>query len=111
MARLLHFVMFVTLVAFGWLAKLGPVYYAAMPLVAAALMFEHRSARRLDVAAINRAFFQTNAFFSAVFLAAVCLDQWLRYSRLVAVTSRLAGRGAAPDGRVRIQSQARLARS
>ena len=78
MARLLHFVMFVTLVAFGWLAKLGPVYYAAMPLVAAALMFEHRSARRLDVAAINRAFFQTNALVSAVFLAAVCVDQWLR---------------------------------
>ena len=77
-AQLLHFVMFVTLVAFGWLAKLGVVYYVALPLVAAALMFEHRSARRLDVAAINRAFFQSNAFVSAVFLAAVCVDQWLR---------------------------------
>jgi 4-hydroxybenzoate polyprenyltransferase len=70
--------MFVTLVAFGWLAKLGVVYHVALLLVAAALMFEHRSARRLDVAAINRAFFQSNAFVSAVFLAAVCLDQWLR---------------------------------
>ena len=63
---------------FGWLAELGSIYYGAMALVAAALVFEHQSARRLDVAAINRAFFQSNAFVSAVFLAAVCADQCLR---------------------------------
>jgi hypothetical protein len=48
-----------------------------MALVGAALFFEHRSARSLDVAGINRAFFQSNAFVSAVFLAAVCLDRLL----------------------------------
>ena len=32
-------------------------------------------ARSLDVAGINRAFFQSNAFVSAVFLVAVCLDR------------------------------------
>jgi len=67
--------MFVTLVGFGWVAKLGPVYFWAMPLVAGALVFEHQSARHLDVAGINRAFFQSNAFVSAVFLLAVCLDR------------------------------------
>jgi hypothetical protein len=46
-----------------------------MPLVAVALIFEHVTARSLDVVAINRAFFQSNAFVSAVFLVAVCLDR------------------------------------
>ena len=78
LAQLLHAIMLVALLAFGWLAELGSIYYGAMALVAAALVFEHQSARRLDVAAINRAFFQSNAFVSAVFLAAVCADQCLR---------------------------------
>ena len=48
----------------------GAIYSAAMPLVAGALLYEHRSAARLDLAGINRAFFQSNAFVSAVFLLA-----------------------------------------
>ena len=75
LAQLLHGVMLVTLIAFGWLAGLGPIYYVTMPLTGAALVFEHQSARRLDVAAINRAFFHSNAFVSAVFLFAVCADR------------------------------------
>ena len=74
-AQLLHAVVLVALVAFGVAAKLGTIYFYAMPVVAAALVYEHRSARSLDVGAINRAFFQSNAFVSAVFLAAVCLDR------------------------------------
>jgi 4-hydroxybenzoate polyprenyltransferase len=77
-AQLLHAIMLLALLAFGWLGELGSIYYGAMVLVAAALAFEHQSARRLDIAAINRAFFQSNAFVSAVFLAAVCADQSLR---------------------------------
>ena len=77
-AQALHVVVLAAFIAFGWFSGLGTVYYAAMSLVAAALVFEHRSARRLDVAAINRAFFQSNAFVSAVFLAAVCADQLMR---------------------------------
>jgi 4-hydroxybenzoate polyprenyltransferase len=76
-AQLLHAGMLVALIGFGWLAHLGAVYYVAMSLVAVALVFEHRSARRLDVAAINRAFFQSNAFVSAVFLIAIGADQLL----------------------------------
>ena len=75
LAQLLHAIVLVALVGFGVSARLGTIYFYAMPIIAAALVYEHRSARSLDVAAINRAFFQTNAFVSAVFLAAVCLDR------------------------------------
>ncbi len=61
LAQWLHFVMLLALIAFGIVAKLGIIYHAAMPLVAAALFYEHRSARQLDLAGINRAFFQSNA--------------------------------------------------
>ena len=76
LAQWLHFLMFLALVAFGFVANLGPIYYVAMPLVAAALVYEHRSARKLDLAGINRAFFQSNAFVSAMFVAAVAVDRW-----------------------------------
>jgi 4-hydroxybenzoate polyprenyltransferase len=75
LAQGLHAAMFVALVAFGLTARLGPIYYCSFPLVAAALIYEHRSARNLDVAGINHAFFQSNAFVSAVFLIAVCVDR------------------------------------
>lgn len=76
LAQWLHFLMFLALVTFGFIAKLGTIYYAAMPLVAAALFYEHRSARQLDLAGINRAFFRSNAFVSAIFIAAVAVDRW-----------------------------------
>ena len=76
LAQWLHAAMFVALVSFGFVARLGAIYFAAMPLVAAALFYEHLVARRLDLAAINRAFFQSNAVVSAVFLLAVCADRW-----------------------------------
>ena len=74
-AQWLHLAMFVALLAFGAVAELGAVYYCAMPLIAVALVYEHKSAAAiLDLAAINRAFFQSNAFVSAVFLAAAAID-------------------------------------
>jgi 4-hydroxybenzoate polyprenyltransferase len=75
LAQWLHFFMLLALLAFGFTAKLGTIYYAAMPLVAAALFYEHRSAATLDLAGINRAFFQSNAFVSAIFIAAVTVDR------------------------------------
>jgi 4-hydroxybenzoate polyprenyltransferase len=74
-AQLLHVLMLAMLIGFGLAVKLGVIYFCAMPFVAAALVYEHRSARSLDVAGINRAFFQSNAFVSALFLVAVCLDR------------------------------------
>ena len=64
--------MFVALLAFGMAASLRTIYFWGMVLVAGALVYEHRSAARLDLAGINRAFFQSNAFVSAVFLVSVC---------------------------------------
>ena len=74
LAQLLHLVTFVALVAFGVVAQLGPVYYWSTPLIAAALFYEHKTEKR-DLTGINRAFFQSNAFVSAVFLIAVCVDR------------------------------------
>jgi len=73
LAQILHLGMFAALLGFGFAASLGAIYFWGMPLVAAALFYEHRSAARLDLAAINRAFFQSNAFVSAVFLLSVWL--------------------------------------
>src|SRR5262249_5239730 len=77
-AQFLHLLMLIALIGFGIIAKLGTVYFAAMTPIAATLIYEHRRARALDdVASINRAFCNSNAFVSAVFLAAVCLDRIL----------------------------------
>ena len=74
LAQLLHLPTFVALVGFGLAAKLGALYYWSMPLIVAALFYEHKT-EKLDLTGINRAFFQSNAFVSAVFLAAVCVDR------------------------------------
>ena len=74
MAQLLHLLTFVALVGFGVTAKLGAIYFWSLLLIAAALLYEHKTEKR-DLAGINRAFFQSNAFVSAVFLVAVCIDR------------------------------------
>src|SRR5947199_9449266 len=73
LAELLHLFTFVALIGFGLLAKLGSLYYWSMPLIAAALVYEHKI-EKLDLGGLNRAFFQSNAFVSAIFLLAVCAD-------------------------------------
>ena len=77
LAQLLHLAMLAALIGFGVTAQLGRIYYGGMPLVAAALFYEHKT-EKLDLAGINRAFFQSNAFVSAVFLVAVCVDRLIR---------------------------------
>jgi 4-hydroxybenzoate polyprenyltransferase len=74
LAQLLHLLTFAALIAFGLVARLGAVYYCAMLIVAAALFYEHRT-EKLDLVGINRAFFHSNAFVSAVFFLAVCVDR------------------------------------
>jgi 4-hydroxybenzoate polyprenyltransferase len=77
LAQVLHLLAFVALIAFGFVAKVGAIYYWLLPLIAAALVFEHNTEKR-DLAGINRAFFQSNAFVSAVFFVAVCADRLIR---------------------------------
>lgn len=74
-AQWLHGFAFLALIGFGLTAKLGLFYFAALPLIAGALIYEHRSATKLDLAGINRAFFQSNAFVSALFVAAIAADR------------------------------------
>ena len=74
LARLLHVAAVGFFCVFGWFAGLHSTYAIAMALVAFALVFEHRSAARLDVAGINRAFFLVNAIVGGLFLAGVAAD-------------------------------------
>jgi len=76
-AQALHWIMLGVLAAFGWSAQLGMAFYASLVPVAGALIYEHRSAARLDVGAINRAFFASNAFVGFVFVLGIFVDQVL----------------------------------
>lgn len=75
LAQWLHLVTLLALISFGFAAKLGSIYFVAMVPIAAALIYEHRTADDVDLTAINRAFFHSNAFVSAIFLAAVVIDR------------------------------------
>ena len=78
-AQRLHWMMLATLAAFGWVAGLGLAFYWSLAMIAAAIVFEHWSAAKRDIAAINRAFFSSNAFVGVVFVLGVFLDQlWPR---------------------------------
>jgi 4-hydroxybenzoate polyprenyltransferase len=74
-SQFLHALMFCLLAAFGLSAGLGTIYFAGLVPILGALVYEHRSVKKLDVAAINRAFFNSNAFVGAVFVAAIFLDR------------------------------------
>jgi 4-hydroxybenzoate polyprenyltransferase len=71
LAQWLHAGMWLLLAAFGQIARLGWIYDAGLALILPALAYEHRTARKMDLGAINRAFFYSNAFVGAVFVAAV----------------------------------------
>lgn len=77
-AQALHAVMFLLLAAFGVSAGLGAVYFGSLVLVLGALVYEHRVARRLDLDAINQAFFTSNAFVGLVFVLATLADIFAR---------------------------------
>ena len=74
LAQVMHAVLLCCLFIFGIVGGLGKIYFAALILVLGALIYEHRAAARLDIADINKAFFQSNAFVSIVFVAAVAVD-------------------------------------
>src|SRR5262245_13112693 len=78
LAKLLHVAALGALAAFGWAARLRLPYWLGLIPIAGALIFEHRSACRLDPAAINRAFFLSNAFVGVVFVAAIATDVFTR---------------------------------
>ncbi len=74
-ATTLHAVALGGFLLFGYLAHLGVIYYSALALVLAALVFEHLLARKGNLAAINQAFFQANAAVSAIFVLSILVDR------------------------------------
>ena len=74
LAQVMHAILFICLILFGLVSGLGVIYHAALVLVLGALIYEHRAAAKLDIAGINKAFFQSNAFVSLVFVVAVAAD-------------------------------------
>jgi 4-hydroxybenzoate polyprenyltransferase len=70
----LHAAAFFGLCAFGYFAGLGAAYALALAVVLVALITEHLEARRGDLAAINRAFFQANAIVGVAFVAGTLFD-------------------------------------
>jgi 4-hydroxybenzoate polyprenyltransferase len=77
LAQVVHTLLFVFLILFGWVSGLGGIYFASLILVLGALVYEHRAAAQLDVAGINQAFFESNAFVSVVFVVAVAADVFI----------------------------------
>ena len=78
LAQALHAAMWILLAVFGWTAGLGKGFAVGLALILPALIYEHQTARKMDIAAINVAFFQSNAFVGLVFVAAVVADQVMR---------------------------------
>jgi 4-hydroxybenzoate polyprenyltransferase len=78
LARGLHVTAFAGLIAFGYFAGLGAGYSVAAVLICGMLIYEHRSAAKLDVAAVNRAFFLSNAIVGVLFVIGVAADVFRR---------------------------------
>jgi len=81
LAQGMHAVLLLCLLGFGLVANLGWIYYLSLLAVGGALFYEHRAAANLDLAGINRAFFQSYAFVSVIFVLAVGMDVLLLGTR------------------------------
>lgn len=74
LAGWIHLLVLLALLLFGFSAHLGAVYFFGLCPVPFLLFYEHHIARTLDLAKINRAFFETNAVIGALFVVIVILD-------------------------------------
>ncbi len=70
LAKWLHFLLFVFLIAFGIMSQQHRGYYFFLAPVLLLLFYEHKIAATLQVSLLNRAFFQTNALLGFLFLIA-----------------------------------------
>ena len=77
LAQRLHWLALAGLIIFGLFARLGPYYALSIAVIAAALFYEHRMARRADLESINKAFFLSNAVVGLVFLLGIWAEQFL----------------------------------
>jgi 4-hydroxybenzoate polyprenyltransferase len=56
--------------------QLGAIYWGALAVIAALLVWEHAIVRPDDLSRVNEAFFNANAVIGVVLLAAIALDLW-----------------------------------
>lgn len=75
LAVVLHLVAWAGLVAFGFAAHLGGIYFTSAGLILIPLAYEHILARKGSVEAINQAFFQANAIVGALFVLGTLADR------------------------------------
>jgi 4-hydroxybenzoate polyprenyltransferase len=75
----LHLLLLLALLGFGLSAQLGALYFLGLIPIPFLLFYEHRIARSLDVALINKAFFETNAIVGLLFVIVTILDALLPY--------------------------------
>lgn len=78
MARICHFVTLTLLVAFGFAAGSGWLYYAGVTCVAVLLIYEHSLVNPLDLSRVNEAFFTVNGAVGVLLLLFVSLDLFFR---------------------------------
>ncbi len=73
-----HVVTVIALAACGLSLGRGPVYGVAVVVAAALLVYEHSLVRRRGLAAIDKAFFDVNAWVSVLFFVLVAADEIVR---------------------------------
>lgn len=73
LAGVLHLLLLIALLGFGFSAHLGAIYFLGLIPIPFLLIHEHRIARTLDVALINKAFFETNAIVGLLFVVVTAL--------------------------------------
>jgi 4-hydroxybenzoate polyprenyltransferase len=73
-----HVVTVLALAGCGLALHRGPAYALAVTIAAALLVYEHALVRRRGLGAIDRAFFDVNAWVSVAFFAFVLTDELLR---------------------------------
>jgi 4-hydroxybenzoate polyprenyltransferase len=76
-ARVLHVVTVTMLIAVGFGAGLGILYWLGVGIATALLVYEHSLVRTGDLSRLNAAFFTMNGVISITFFAFVLLDRTL----------------------------------
>jgi 4-hydroxybenzoate polyprenyltransferase len=76
-SRVWHALSVAFLVAFGFAAGLGVIYYLGVAVVAWLLFYEHSLVRKDDLSKLDMAFFTMNGVISLIFFAFVLLDRVL----------------------------------
>ncbi|HWQ61712.1 MAG TPA: UbiA-like polyprenyltransferase [Negativicutes bacterium] len=72
LARIMHAASIAAFAAAGWLAGLGPWYYAGVALAAAVLVYQHRIVAAVDLSRVTQAYFMRNGLVGmAIFLFTV----------------------------------------